>query len=85
MPEVAVAYHIARKITTYEMTLKILKKDVNALKITLVQLDLASCDLFNVEKWVREKLIFLVSTTHAKISNEHKTFHKKSVPYFIPI
>ena len=49
MLEVAVAHSVARRIAVYKMPLKLLQSGAKAFKITLMWLDAASCDFFNVE------------------------------------
>lgn len=49
MLEVAVAYFVARRIASYEMTLKLIQNVVTSLEITLVWLDEALCEFFDVK------------------------------------
>lgn len=49
MHEVTIAYFVAREIIAHEMTLKLPRNCVKALKITLMWLDVASCDFLDVE------------------------------------
>lgn len=53
MPEVVTAQMVARRVTDHEMMLKLLGSDLKALKITLVWLDLTSCNFFDVEMCTR--------------------------------
>ena len=67
MLEVGVAHSIARWISVHEMALKLLQKGVRAFKITLVRLDAASCDFFDVEDvWKGMSDIFCVNSKHVQ-------------------
>lgn len=49
MPKVVAAQLVARRVTNHEMMLKLLGSGLKALKITLVWLDVTSCNSFDVE------------------------------------
>ena len=48
MHKVTVAYVVAREIVAHEMTFKLPRNGVKALKVTLMWLDVASCDFLDV-------------------------------------
>lgn len=68
MLEVAVDYFVKRRIASHKMTLKLLQNGVTSLKITLVWLDEALCDFFDVKNVCREaRVTFFVLTNYLTI------------------
>lgn len=47
--KLVVAHFVGRRVAAHEMTVKLLKNGVRALKITFIWLDKASCDFLDVE------------------------------------